>query len=70
MCYQRRRPPAVGLGATFGSIPIPAMPTSPLRTRLPSLTGHLATLAATGSLGLLAASGPAADAGLPLPRRP
>ena len=29
------------------------MPTSPLRARLPRFLRHLATLAATGSMGLL-----------------
>ena len=41
------------------------MPTAPLRARLPRSLSHLATLAATGSLVLLAASGLAADASPP-----
>ena len=41
------------------------MPTSPPRARLPRSIGHLATLATTGSLVSLSASGLAADAGPP-----
>ncbi|WP_262888345.1 hypothetical protein [Hymenobacter polaris] len=39
------------------------MPTSPPRARLPRYLCHLAALAATGSLGLLAGGGLAAGAG-------